>query len=203
MEDGVYGRHPFSSSKRGMNMPPRKKEKKVIEKNEDVLEKTGPDKDFNERVYDYKVSEEETRLVEVKGIEFMAKFYKTNSGTHGIRVNLDNNGKLFLEFLLFCEEIKSARTDGEKEADLIAFTTFGKLDKGLDFFGEMGFYVFPYDSKSNKESPHIVFNKEKNSPEPMARVEDFVEYFRKKFRIEVRPKRGLFDSLEGLDLTDI
>lgn len=180
-------------------MPPKKKKK--IE--EDILETTGPDKDFNERIYNYKVSEEETRLVEIKGIEFMAKFYKTTSGTYGVRIDLNNNGKLFQEFLTFCEEIKSARIDKEKEADLIAFTTFGKLDKGLDFFTEMGFYVFPYDSKTNKETPHLVFNKEKNSGEPMARVEDFIEYFRKKFRIKVRPKRGLFDSLEGLDLTDI
>ena len=182
-------------------MSKKKRVKKKID--EDVLEKTGPDKDFNERIYNYKVSEEETRLVEVKGIEFMAKFYKTSSGTYGIRVNLVNNGKLFKEFLLFCEEIKSARIDKEKEANLIAFTTFGKLDKGLDFFTEMGFYVFPYDRKDNKESPHLIFNKEKNSAEPMGRVEEFVEYFRKKFRITVQPKRGLFNSLEGLDLTDI
>lgn len=182
---------------------PRKKKKEEADiLDEEILEKTGPDKKHNERVFNYKVSEEETREIEIRGIRFLAKFYKTTTNTEGIRVPLINNGPLFEKFLEYCEEIKEERIDQEKEADLFAFTTFGKLDKGLEsFFPVMGFYVYPF--KVEDKEPFLIFNEEKNVPPPMERLEAFIDYYRKKLGIKVRPKKSTFDSLRALDLTEI
>lgn len=173
----------------------------MSEEKEEVLEKTGPDKQHNERVFNYKVSEEETREVEVHGISFIAKFYKTTTGTAGIRVPLKGNGPLFEKFFEYCEEITNERIDKEVQANLMAFTTFGKLDTGLEFFPVMGFYVFPWPL--DKEEPHLVFNEEKDDKAPMNRLEAFIDYYKKKLGIKVRPKKSSFDSLRKLVLTDI
>lgn len=167
----------------------------------DIIEKTGPDKDHNERVFNYKLTEEETREIEVKGITFVAKFYKTTANVGGIRVPLLENGPLFEKFLEYAESIKDERIDKEKEANLIAFTTFGKIDKGLEFFPVMGFYIYPFEVP-NKE-PHLVFNQEKDAPAPMERLTAFIDYYRKKLGIEVKPKKSTFNSLKALDLTEI
>lgn len=175
--------------------------KAKIKEEEEVLEKSGSDKKHNERIFNYKVSSEETREIEIRGISFIAKFYKTTTKTKGIRVPLMENGKIFDRFLDYCQEIKDERIDKEIEANLIAFTTFGKLDQGLEFFPVMGFYVFPFNLKG--QNPHLVFNEEKDAPSPMERLEAFIDYYRKKFGIKVRPKKSSFDSLRGLDLTEI
>lgn len=176
-------------------------EKKEAQEEEEVIEKTGPDKNHNERVFNYKVNEEETREIEIKGIEFIAKFYKTTANSDGIRIPLKDNGPLFEKFLDYCDEIKGERIDKEIEANLIAFTTFGKLDKGLEFFPLMGFYIFPFEVKD--KDPHLVINAEKDAPSPMQRLEAFVDYYRKKLGIEIKPKKSTFDSLRALDLTEI
>lgn len=180
------------------------KKKKKIESSlleEEILEKAGPDKKFDERVLNYKVSSEELREIEIKGISFLARFYKTTSKTSGIRIPLEENGPLFTKFLEYCKEIKEERIDKEKEKDLIAFTTFGKLDKGLEFFPIMGFYVYPFLNK--KKDPYLIFNQEKNAPLPIERLGAFIDYYRKKFKIRVRLKKRSFDSLRALDLTEI
>jgi len=170
------------------------------EDGDDVIEKSGADKQINERIFNYKVLSEVTREVEIKGISFIAKFYKTTAKTNGIRVPLADNGPIFDKFLEYVREIADERIDKEKDANLVAFTTFGKLDKGLEFFPIMGFYVFPY---KDKEEPFLVFNQEKDAPPPLERLEAFIEYYRKKLGIQVRPKKGTFDSLKALDLTEI
>lgn len=168
---------------------------------EEILETTGADKKHNERVFNYKVSTEKSREVEIRGISFVAKFYKTTTKTGGIRVPLQDNGPLFEKFLEYCLAVKEDRIDKEKEANLMAFTTFGKLDQGLEFFPVMGFYVYPFNEKGKE--PHLVFNEEKDAPPPMERLEAFIDYYRKKLGIKVRPKKSTFDSLRGLDLTEI
>jgi len=161
----------------------------------------GADKNHNERIFNYKVSSEETREIEIRGIHFLAKFYKTTTNSTGIRVSLVNNGPLFDKFLEYCIEIKEERIDKEIEKNLIAFTTFGNQDKGLEFFLVMGFYVYPF-LEPNK-TPFLVFNQEKDAPEPLKRLEAFIDYYRKKLGIKVRPKKSAFDSLRSLDLTEI
>lgn len=177
----------------------KKKTSKIPE--EEIIEQTGPDEKNSERIFNYKVSSEITREIEIKGISFIAKFYKTTSNTQGIRIPLSDNGLLFKKFYEYALKIEDERIPKEKEANLMAFTTFGKMDKGLEFFPVMGFYIYPFKLK-NKE-PHLVFNEEKDSPKPMERLEEFIDYFRKKFRIKVRPKKSTFDSLRALDLTEI
>lgn len=181
-----------------VNKLPKKKAK--IE-DEEILEKTGPDKKHNERVFNYKVSSEETREIEMRGISFIAKFYVTTTKTKGIRIPLKDNGPLFEKFLEYCYEIKDERIEKEIEANLIAFTTFGKLDQGLEFFPTIGFYVYPFEKKGKE--PHLIFNQEKATPSPMERLEAFIDYYRKKFGIKIRPKKSSFDSLRSLDLTEI
>jgi len=173
----------------------------VDKQDEEIIEKTGPDKKHDERVFNYKVSEEETREVEVKGVVLIAKFYRTTTGTTGIRVPLENNGPLFSKFLEYCEKAKDQRIDKEMEANLMAFTTFGKLDPGLEFFPVMGFYVYPFAVVG--QEPHLVINEEKEGGNPMERLEAFVDYYKKKLGIKVRPKKSSFDSLRNLVLTDI
>ena len=178
-----------------------KAKKKIEEEDEEILATTGPDKKHNERIFNYKVSSEQTREIEVRGISFIAKFYKTTTKTLGIRIPLYDNGSLFDKFLDYCNEIKEERIDKEMKANLMAFTTFGKLDRGLEFFPVMGFYVYPFGLKG--EEPHLVFNEEKESETPMERLEAFIDFYRKKLGIKVRPKKSSFDSLRGLDLTEI
>lgn len=178
------------------------KNKKVIPTEEEVIEaSTKTDKTHSERVFNYKVSSEEVREIEVKGIVFVAKFYSTTASSQGIRIPLQDNGLFFDKFSEYCKEIADSRIMKEKEADLIAFTTFGKLDKGLEFFPVMGFYVYPW-RKTGKEA-HLVFNQEKDAPSPQERMEAFVEYYRKKLGIKIKPKKSSFDSLRALDLTEI
>lgn len=172
-----------------------------IEEDEEIIEKTGPDKKHNERVFNYKIASEVTREVEIHGVSFIAKFYTTTTGTSGIRVPFEGNGILFSKFLQYCEEIAKERIDKEVEANLLAFTTFGKLDTGLEFFPVMGFYVFPWGIK--KKEPHLVFNEEKDAPSPMERLEAFVDYYKKKLGIKVRPKKSSYDSLRNLVLVDL
>lgn len=176
----------------------RKRKEKV---EEDILDETGPDKELNERVFNYKVATEKVREIEIKGISFIAKFYKTTAQTEGIRVPLQNNSVLFDKFFEYSKELKDKRKEIEEKSNLIAFSTFGREDKGLEFFGNIGFYVFPLESK--KEEPHLVFNEEKNSPSPIEKLEEFVDYYRKKFGIKVRPKKSTFEHLKALDLTEI
>jgi len=180
---------------------PRKKAKKKSEDVE-VLEVSNlVDKDHSIRVFNYKVSREEIREIEVRGLSFIAKFYKTTANTEGIRIPLHNNGSLFEKFYEYCQEIEDERIQKEKEANLIAFTTFGKLDKGLEFFPVMGFYVYPF-GKEDTEA-HLIFNQEKDAPSPQERLEAFIDYYRKKLGIKVRPKKSTFDNLRSLDLTEI
>lgn len=173
----------------------------VKEEEEEILEKTGPDQKHNERVFNYKVASEETREIELKGITFLARFYKTTTGTAGIRVPLGSNSQLFQKFLEYCDEVKEKRIDKEVQANLIAFTTFGHLDQGLEFFPVMGFYVYPFGAKD--QDPHLVFNEEKDAPAPMERLEAFIDYYKRKLGIKIRPKKSSFDSLRKLVLTDI
>jgi len=147
-----------------------------------------------EKVWNARVIEEEEKDLEIKGIEFRAKFYKTSVGITGIRVPLKNNGKLWDEFGKLTRSLSEIRIPKEKEQDLTSFATFGKADKGLDFFDSIGFYVY---------KDHVIFHSEKDVPEPMKRLETFVEYYRKKFGIEVKPKHVLFDSLSELEMTDL
>jgi len=173
----------------------------IEDEEEEILEKTGPDKKHNERVFNYKIASEETREIEVRGIAFLVKFYKTTTGTAGIRVQLEDNGPIFQKFLEYCKENKGQRIEKETQANLMAFTTFGKLDQGLEFFPVMGFYIFPFGDKTTE--PHLVFNEEKDAPEPMERLEAFMDYYKKKLGIKVRPKKSSFDSLRKLVLTEI
>ena len=165
---------------------------------EEVLEKTGPDQKHNERVFNYKVDTEEVKEVELGGLTFVAKFYKTTSGTGGIRVPLASNGLLFEKFLEYCSEVKDKRIDKEIQSDLMAFTTFGHLDGGLEFFPVMGFYVYPL-----ARDPHVVFNEEKDAPTPYERLVAFVDYYKKKLGVKITPKKSSFDSLRNLVIDDI
>lgn len=168
-------------------------------KEEETLSR--PDKKYHERVYNYKITSEEIREIEVKGILFTAKFYKTTAKTSGIRIPLRENGPLFDKFYEYCLEIKDQRVSTEKEKGLISFATFGALDQGLDFFPVMGFYVYPFEIKGKE--PHLIFNEEKAAPSPIKRLEAFVDYYRKKFDIKVSPKKSSFERLKNLDLTEI
>lgn len=173
----------------------------LYEEDEEVIDKTGADQKRNERVFNYKVTSEVTREIERKGISFIAKLYKTTANTVGIRIPLRDNGPLFEKFYEYCQEIEKERKEEERKANLIAFTTFGKLDKGLEFFPTYGFYVYPFLVKGKE--PFLIFNQEKDTPSPMKRLELFIDYYRKKLGIEVRPKKSIFNSLKGLDLTEI
>jgi hypothetical protein len=177
------------------NLPP------LYREDEEVLSKSGSDKQLGERVFDYKIKSELTREIEIRGLSFTANFYITTANTRGIRVPLKDNAPLFDRFYEYCKEIEKERIEKEIDANLIAFTTFGKLDKGLEFFPVYGFYVYPYGAKG--KDPYIIFNQEKNAPSPLERLEAFVDYYRKKFGIRVRPKKSSFDSLRELDLTEI
>lgn len=147
-----------------------------------------------EKVWNARVAKEEEKEIEIKGIEFTAKFYETTAGITGIRVPLKNNGKLWDEFNRLTQSLAETRIEKEKEHDLTSFATYGKADKGLDFLEVMGFYVY---------REHVVFNTEKDAAAPQVRLEMFVEYFRKKFGIETKPKHSLFDALDELEMTDL
>ncbi len=168
---------------------------------DEILEKTGPDKKTNERVFNFKVLTEETREVEIKGVLFQAKFYKTSSKTQGIRIPLEDNGLLFSKFYEYCETIEGERNDKEETAKIIAFITIARLDKGLEFYPIMGFYVYPW--KKEGEVAHLVFNGEAGHPPPIERLELFVEYYKKKLKIKTRPTKSSFHSLSKLLLTDL
>ena len=174
-------------------------EEKLYEVDEEVLEKKGKEKGSSKTVFNYKISSEVEREIEIRGMAFIAYFYKTTVDTLGIRVPLKNNNELLTRFLEYCRENKEERNEREKKANLFSFTTFSKLDKGLSFFPTYGFYVYPFE----EEEPFLIFNQEKDCDSPMKRFKTFVEYYRKKFSIEVRPKKRSFEKLEALDLTEM
>lgn len=149
---------------------------------------TGADKKYSERVFNFKVKKEWTYEVRNWKLKrFTAKVFLLGIPLHslslsesGIRIPLKNNAPLFTRFMKYCSEIADKRSQEEKDAGLISFVTFGKLDKGLDaVFSGWGFYVYQWEVK-NKE-PHLVFTPEREGPSPKRRLEAFLEYYSQKF----------------------
>jgi len=53
-----------------------------------------------------------------------------------------------------------------------------------------------------KLGDYVVFDTESESPPPLQRLTKWVEYYKAKFNIQTKPKKDLFNVLEGLDLSE-
>lgn len=145
------------------------------------------------KVWNAKIKSEEEKILTIKDIEIRVLFYKTTDGKEGIRVPMEDNGQLLDAFSEYCETLKDKLSEREKRYNLIQFATFGENDKGLDFFAMIGFYTL---------NNHVVFAPEPDAPPPLQRLTKWVEYYKVKFNIQTKPKKDLFNVLQGLDLTE-
>jgi len=145
------------------------------------------------KVWNHKVKTEKTRVVTIKDLELNVIAYKTTENVEGIRVKLEDNGILMDAFADYCESLQDKLSEREKKYNLIQFSTFGENDKGLDFFQMIGYY---------KLGTFVVFHSEPDSPKPYERLAKWIDYYKAKFGIETKPKKDLYDVLEGLELTD-
>lgn len=145
------------------------------------------------KVWNHKVKSAKEKTVTVKDLELKIEVYKTSEQMEGIRVSIYENGLLMDAFAEYCESLNTKLSEREKKYNLVQFSTFGENDKGLDFFQMIGFY---------KLGDYIIFHSEPDSPKPLARLTKWVEYYKDKFGIRTKPKKDLFNVLEGLELSD-
>lgn len=150
-------------------------------------------KDEELKVWNSKLKTEKEQTLTIKDIEIKVLNYKTTDDIQGIRVSLYDNCELTDKFAEYSESLESKLSEREKKYNLIQFSTFGENDKGLDFLQMIGFYQL---------GDHIVFHAEPDSPKPLDRLTKWVEYYKKKFGVRTKPKKDLYNVLEGLELSD-
>ena len=150
-------------------------------------------------VWGFKIKQERKERIVIKGIELIIKRYTTHSKTKGIRVPLkENKGILFRKFNEFLASCEKHRPPEEKVTQMFSATTLSEVDKDLDRVFNLterkaGFYVY---------KSHIIFVEDENSAPPMERLIMFIEYYKKKFKIQTKIKSEMFSELDELEINE-
>jgi len=142
-------------------------------------------------IWGYNIEREKEELLDIKGIHLKVLKFTTIQKTSGYRVSLlENHGTLFEKFNEFLLSAESVRPPDEKMISIFSYTTLLAADKELIALGEAGFYIY---------RDHLIFHEEEKAAPPFDRLNLFIEYYKKKFEIQVRVGEEDFSDLDKLE----
>jgi hypothetical protein len=140
------------------------------------------------------INREKEESLTLKGIHLVIKRYSTTVKTTGIRISLEENfDPLITKFSEYLIEIDDKRPIDERMSNMYSFPTFYTIDSGLGFIKGAFFYVY---------HNYIIFNEEDDSLAPMDRLNLWIEYYKKKFKIKVIVREDTFSQLDTLEISD-